>query len=220
MISFSTTVIALAIGVGVRNSTASLLILTGFGFLLSQNIYVFSKSFLYKLSCICSSRLGNYIISKTHEVFSTTLQSYSGLGDVHKLNKFYVCLSCLGLIRNHAVLLFSLLIIHFTSTISVTTSSRRDYLARAMAIVWIIISGIVILNDGVQRVYFAGVIKNFLQPKLSHDLEKYRQIKCGTRVCSIPRKIIVMYSKLYIIVIDEAYYSYNIIFFSSQWHHC
>lgn len=188
------TIIALIVGTTIRNATASLLLLTSFGFFLSQDIYVYTKVFLYKISCICNNRLGRFIISKTHRVFSTTLQSYSGVGDVHQLKKYWICFSSLGLIRNYLMLLISLLIIHYTSILNIATS-RREQLAQIMSIVWIVLNGLVLANDQLQMTYLFGIIRNLLQPKLSSNLLKYDQKKTIADMISIPRKIILAYRK-------------------------
>ena len=188
-------VVAVVIGIAVTDATTSLLLLTGFGFILSQSMYSYTRALLYQMSCICNSKLEKFIKSKTQKVFSKTLLSFTGLGDIHKLNKSFVCSVFVSLAKNSFALLCSILIVHYTSVIN-TSSSGRDDLARGMAIAWITTSVVVFINDHLQRIYFLGIVKNFLSPRLSTNLMKFNRMKTCTDMFGIIRKIMILYCKL------------------------
>jgi len=182
------------IGIAVEDATTSLLLLTGFGFVLSQSIYGYIMSFLYKISCLCNIRLENFTKSKTRIIFSKTLLSFTGLGDIHKLNKYFLCSVFISIAKNSLVILSNIIIVYYTSIIN-TSASSRDYLARGMAIAWITTAVTVFVNDHLQRIYFLGLIKNVLSPRLSTNLVKFNQKKTCADAFGTVRKITILYCK-------------------------
>lgn len=189
--------VAVTIGTVIKNGTASLLLLTAFGYLLSQDPYIHCKALLCLMSCQCHSRLGRFVKSNTCQVFSKTLQSYSGVGDVHTLSKnissYFISLS-LGALKGCVMLLVSLLSVYFTST--AVNDDNRDLLVKIFSGIFIGTGAIVFISDSFQASYIFGIIRNPLLPTLTGGIAMYKLKKYRFDFMSLPRKIIIAYGKL------------------------
>ena len=196
-VAFVATVVAVTIGVVIKNSTASLLLLTAFGYLLSQDPYIHYKALLYLMSSQLHNRIGRFVKSITSQVFSKTFLSYSGIGDVHTMSRnvssYFIYISLCAL-RGYVMLLVSLLSVHFTST--TVNDDNRDLLIRIFSGFFIGVSVFVFASDSFQTSYIFGIVRNPLLPVFTGDIAMYKFRKYRFDFVSLPRKIIIVYGKL------------------------
>lgn len=193
---FIASIVSLAIVVSLNDIT-SFMLLTAFGFLLSQDVFSNFKAVLFVLSSKRQNRIDGFVNSSYKNVFKKTFTSYGGIRGVRMtLNSSSYLLSLLLPVLGGALLLAGgSVCVYFTSTVE--RAGTRDLLTKIFPGVTIFLCVFVIVSDSLQRPYIFGIVRNYFYPKLTGDVaifkRKWKRLHCF----SVPRRIILHYSESY-----------------------
>lgn len=171
---------------------ASFLLLTVFGFLLSQDVFKHTKAVLSLLSSRQHHRVARCTDSLCQSVFRKTFVSYGGgVGEVRAMSdlRVYLWSVLFSAVKESVLLAISLVCIYFTATVE--SAERRLLLTRVFSSVVIVLCAFVFVSDCLQRPYVLGVVRNCLFPKLMGDVAIFKAKKRRLQYASIPRRLIL-----------------------------
>ena len=187
---FIASVISVAIVVPVSD-TVSFMLLTAFGFFLSQDIFKHVKCILTLLSSRQSNRIARFVNSLCKEVSDKTFVSYGGVGKVRMLSNLrtYLLSVLFSALKSSVLLAVSLLCIYFTSTVG--SADMRLILTRVFSGLVIALCGCVTISDSLQRPYLLRLFRNCLYPKLTGDVAVFKAKKKRLQYASLPRRLVL-----------------------------
>lgn len=194
LVIFVASVVSVVIVVPLENTTSSMLLVT-FGFLLSCDIFSNFKAMLYLISSKPRNRITRHIYSLCKKVQEKKFISYSGLGQIRPMSnsRSYLINFLLSISKGALLLGGSLTSIYYTSTVE--NAERRRVLLMTFSCLMIAVCLSVIVSDWMQKPYIWGIISNFFYPKYISTTQKYKLSRKKLQYLSMPRRIILSYSK-------------------------
>ena len=190
LVMFILSVVSMAIPAALANRTASILLATVFGYLLSQDIF----SNLKVLACLLTSKcktVSRLTRPLWEGVFSKTFTSYCHLNCLPISGlKSYLAHLAVAAIEGTILLSISLVVVYFTFS-----RSHEKLPTTAVGSVLIGLYVAVIVSDSLQGVYVLGLFRNPLYPKHSGSTEKFKTWRKRLGYLSLPRRLTVAYSE-------------------------
>ncbi len=195
MLIFS--VISIGIVIPLSNNIVALMLLTAFGFLLSRDLLNNFGVFVYLIASRHQNRISRAVISTWNKISS---KAYKEIIDFRSISPFCVYLASFSLtfLKGAVLLVLSLLGIYFTSTLG--AADTRELLTTIFSGCTIGLCVLLSLSDILQQPYYFGMVRNFFYPKLTGTIAQYKLKRERLQYASVPRKIVLVYSELYIII--------------------
>ena len=175
--------------------TTSFLLLTAFGFLLSQDIFNSFKAIVCLVTSNPRNRITKFLNSLCNRQFKKMLRSYSGITGIRVISDSHSCriFLILATLKGIILLVISLGCVYFASTMEI---SERKLVINIFSGSLIFLAASVFVSDNLQTPYIFVVFRNYSYPKLTGSIEEFKSKIRNFHRTSIPRKIMIIYGKL------------------------